>query len=461
MAASGLDGSFAESPAAHGTGGGGDSAWRRHNSSGRVDADRAGHRTAAQGDVEAPATPIASPVQRPPHTGPAGGRHPRRVSSATVRRRAARAALRLAKLPRHLSGKVLCLGGLLLLTCVWQLSLLGFVPPASGYGSRLVRWLGSFKSGSHPHHATDEEARSVVMFDTGDDDVVGGGAAHVVDLPGLGDNIDEVLEAAQKVRLGVDSGARSCRHSVSGRRLAVDDLGRVCARGSLNETGCCDDNPAAPSVAPSLAIQHTCDGCDVRAFNCCTTYEACVACCTHPDRAPLRDALRARGASRHPIYRLADTAFDLCAFKCRTSSGSVVYENSYRSGPGGQKHCFGGVKPALAEPVSTMNSIDETYIAIQRYKAENTGTASPAASGVGAVSQTPVTQVTVEDVVAAQTQSWLDSVRVMTDPFLESEESVEAGLRSLYAGVSHFPQGLGQQGATTAGFDQADRDTPL
>lgn len=46
----------------------------------------------------------------------------------------------------------------------------------------------------------------------------------------------------------------------------------------------------------------------------------------------------------HPAYSLAQSDFDLCAVRCRTSSGSTVHENTYRSR---WMHCFGALNPPL------------------------------------------------------------------------------------------------------------------
>ncbi|CAM9623546.1 unnamed protein product, partial [Hapterophycus canaliculatus] len=111
--------------------------------------------------------------------------------------------------------------------------------------------------------------------------------------------------------------------------------------------------------------------------SCCRLYELCVSCCQAPGRREEREAIGAAAAlSGHPAYRelrglvdgteearrregegkreskeeveeeerrrAREEAFAHCAFRCRTYSGSVAHENSYRSP---LKHCFGRFRP--------------------------------------------------------------------------------------------------------------------
>lgn len=130
--------------------------------------------------------------------------------------------------------------------------------------------------------------------------------------------------------------------------------------------------------------------------SCCRSYEFCVSCCQAPWRKKEREAIRAAEAlSGHPVYRelgfsnnndvdsssvgwggrkkavthrprdtgnelrresyeegkgpaevrrAQEAAFAHCAFRCRTYSGSVAHENSYRSP---LKHCFGRYRPPV------------------------------------------------------------------------------------------------------------------
>ncbi|CAN0146313.1 unnamed protein product [Scytosiphon promiscuus] len=137
--------------------------------------------------------------------------------------------------------------------------------------------------------------------------------------------------------------------------------------------------------------------------SCCRLYEFCVSCCQAPWRQQERDAIGAAAAlsGHHPAYRellgrvdsgpegdghdgagrtgllrakaeaqrtggeiarereeqedekrrrAREEAFAHCAFRCRTYSGSVAHENSYRSP---LKHCFGRFRPpAEAAPAA-------------------------------------------------------------------------------------------------------------
>lgn len=135
--------------------------------------------------------------------------------------------------------------------------------------------------------------------------------------------------------------------------------------------------------------------------SCCRSYEFCVACCQAPWREKEREAIRAAEAlSGHPVYRelgfsnnndnhssvgwggkaavthrlrdagdelrresyegpaevrkAQEAAFAHCAFRCRTYSGSVAHENSYRSQ---LKHCFGRYRPPVVAAPGIMPAV--------------------------------------------------------------------------------------------------------
>jgi hypothetical protein len=71
----------------------------------------------------------------------------------------------------------------------------------------------------------------------------------------------------------------------------------------------------------------SCSSCDASS-RCCSIFEYCVSCCMAPERWFELDSLRKR--SVHSALRSTDDPFEFCKYKCRTSSGSVVHENSYR-----------------------------------------------------------------------------------------------------------------------------------
>lgn len=121
----------------------------------------------------------------------------------------------------------------------------------------------------------------------------------------------------------------------------------------------------------ALSRQFSCWSCDVgdEGSSCCSSFEFCVSCCQDPSRAEELETIRIAAArAGHPAYVGFDAeneafhsplshpstgdgehlarlrAFDLCSFRCRTHSGSVAHENSYR---GPLKHCFGRFRPPI------------------------------------------------------------------------------------------------------------------
>ena len=69
--------------------------------------------------------------------------------------------------------------------------------------------------------------------------------------------------------------ATSCRNSIQGRELIVDEEGYICSRIDLTETGCC-------RIESGKHRQYDCKKCDES--HCCSVYEHCVSCCLHPDK---------------------------------------------------------------------------------------------------------------------------------------------------------------------------------
>lgn len=65
----------------------------------------------------------------------------------------------------------------------------------------------------------------------------------------------------------------SCRNSVQGKTLIVDDRGYVCPRSALQQNGCCSDIGKRKLYPCSSCLPN----------RCCAVYEYCVACCLHPD----------------------------------------------------------------------------------------------------------------------------------------------------------------------------------
>lgn len=69
----------------------------------------------------------------------------------------------------------------------------------------------------------------------------------------------------------------TCRNSVQGKILLIDDRGFVCSRSDLiGSTGCCNIE------LPNTRL-YSCDTCDEKT-NCCSIYEYCVSCCLNPEK---------------------------------------------------------------------------------------------------------------------------------------------------------------------------------
>uniref|UniRef100_A0A182PUB9 SREBP regulating gene protein n=1 Tax=Anopheles epiroticus TaxID=199890 RepID=A0A182PUB9_9DIPT len=137
--------------------------------------------------------------------------------------------------------------------------------------------------------------------------------------------------------------SNSCRNSIQGKSLLVDDRGYVCARTELLANGCCSEN--ADTV--KLFSCYTC-----RPNRCCAVYEYCVACCLNPDKRPILEEVLAKANGRQvALYAEVTDQFELCMTKCRTNSQSVQNENKYRNPE--QKHCYGEIGDAGAAAAVT------------------------------------------------------------------------------------------------------------
>lgn len=116
---------------------------------------------------------------------------------------------------------------------------------------------------------------------------------------------------------------RRCTNTGQGRLIITDSAGYRCERSALAETGCC--------VRDSRHERFGCAGCSSTA-HCCNEYEACVACCMSPSHRTILDSIRVK-TTHSAIKALSalGNPFEVCRYRCRTSSGSIVHENSYRS----------------------------------------------------------------------------------------------------------------------------------
>ncbi|XP_077289333.1 SREBP regulating gene protein [Arctopsyche grandis] len=123
----------------------------------------------------------------------------------------------------------------------------------------------------------------------------------------------------------------SCRNSIQGKVLVVDDRGFVCHRPDVLSSGCCNS-------LSHTTKQYSCATCSEG--HCCVIYEYCVACCLHPDKKEILEAILDKVSVQHNVlFASVNDHFELCLAKCRTNSQSVHHENSYRDPK--RKHCFG------------------------------------------------------------------------------------------------------------------------
>lgn len=134
----------------------------------------------------------------------------------------------------------------------------------------------------------------------------------------------------------------TCRNSVQGKVLIVDDRGYVCSRTDVLSTGCCN-------TENENTKQYSCETCKENA--CCSIYEYCISCCLHPDKKNLLQAVLGKAPETFKVLFASVTDhFELCLAKCRTSSQSVQHENSYRDPRA--KHCYGET-PEPPAPVAS------------------------------------------------------------------------------------------------------------
>ncbi|PRP88169.1 hypothetical protein PROFUN_03992 [Planoprotostelium fungivorum] len=124
-----------------------------------------------------------------------------------------------------------------------------------------------------------------------------------------------------------------CTNTIQSRILVVDDNGFRCLRKDLDRNGCCTTRHQ----------RFSCEYCDL-INKCCRTYENCVSCCLNPKEPP---ALGSLHLSRYPLQDSDFTRFERCQMACRTSSLSLLHENTYRSP---LKHCFADKPPPLIPP---------------------------------------------------------------------------------------------------------------
>ncbi|KAJ8680271.1 hypothetical protein QAD02_016058 [Eretmocerus hayati] len=142
--------------------------------------------------------------------------------------------------------------------------------------------------------------------------------------------------------------ASFCRNSVQGKSLIVDEKGYVCTRFEVLPNGCCDIKTSkhiksAPKIQRS---RYPCDTCNPE--GCCLVYEYCVSCCVDPNKVQkkknqdiheiIKDNSKLRNVDILKLRLRNLDHFQTCLAACRTSSSSVVHENTYKNPD--LKYCY-------------------------------------------------------------------------------------------------------------------------
>ncbi|XP_026482151.1 UPF0454 protein C12orf49 homolog [Ctenocephalides felis] len=157
---------------------------------------------------------------------------------------------------------------------------------------------------------------------------------NLVQEPGATSNVDVEIKRQYPFVWRVDEVINSnssdlslvCRNSVQGRYLIVDDRGVVCQRSDLLPNNCC-----------ASGLQYNCESCNKN--HCCAIYEFCVSCCLRPEKKQILEKIFQKASDRHSaVLASVRDQYELCLTKCRTSSSSVKFENTYRNPR--LKHCY-------------------------------------------------------------------------------------------------------------------------
>ncbi|KAF7996022.1 hypothetical protein HCN44_009060 [Aphidius gifuensis] len=146
--------------------------------------------------------------------------------------------------------------------------------------------------------------------------------------------------------------SRSCRNSIQGKVLIVDERGFVCARKEVLPSGCCSldivNDQNNDNFNLSKRERYSCDTCTSQ--GCCAIYEFCVSCCLHPGKKRIKKESHLpqnRRDIQQKYRKIDDTIkqrlrkldkFQQCLAICRTSSASVRHENTYKNP--NLKYCF-------------------------------------------------------------------------------------------------------------------------
>lgn len=138
----------------------------------------------------------------------------------------------------------------------------------------------------------------------------------------------------------------TCRNSVQGKVLIVDDRGYACHRTDLQRNGCCDRNADSSK-------RYQCETCSDS--GCCAIYEYCVSCCLHPNKKDILEIVLTKlSVQENVLFTSVNDHYELCLAKCRTNSQSVQHENSYRDPKA--KHCYGDEVPGTHKTVDGVDT---------------------------------------------------------------------------------------------------------
>ncbi|XP_011312021.1 UPF0454 protein C12orf49 homolog [Fopius arisanus] len=185
-----------------------------------------------------------------------------------------------------------------------------------------------------------------VGVDQDSEDDVGGKHVPWPPISGSDDGIDNNNNGSSANEV-----ARTCRNSIQGKALIVDERGLVCARREVLPGGCCRgdlEKTESPGVTTIVKRErYSCETCNPE--GCCAVYEYCVSCCLHPGKRrpkkeahspPVRrDAQKSRRNEDAVKNRFRSLdRFQVCLAICRTSSASVRHENTYKDP--NSKHCY-------------------------------------------------------------------------------------------------------------------------
>jgi hypothetical protein len=105
--------------------------------------------------------------------------------------------------------------------------------------------------------------------------------------------------------------------------------------------GCCN-------TTSTDRMPYSCETCEEKSF-CCSAYEYCVSCCLNPiDNQFLekrKDSSFRKTLPKGQVWLWAlEDDFEFCTAQCRTSSRTVIHQNTFKSP---LKHCYGPSGPSF------------------------------------------------------------------------------------------------------------------